>query len=184
MAPEEYSQSDLLEAIGIILIALQAAEKSVNFALIFVFQDGNALTLEKIERLKAEEKSRTLGRLLGQLKRRVELAPDFEEMLSQFLDDRNVFIHRIDDTPGFDLTTSNGRKAAAIFLSRLYAETKSVLHIFFTFIRAWQEQLRGTKFEVPEILATEWPFLEEIEKLLPVVETYVGPKKESTSSLR
>jgi hypothetical protein len=105
-------------------------------------------------------------------------------MLSQFLDNRNVFVHRIDDVPGFDLTTSDGRKAAAIFISRLYAETKSVLHIFFAFLRAWQEQLRGTKFEVPEILATKWSFLEEIENLLAFVDLYVGPKKESTSSFR
>ena len=161
---------------GVILIAVQSAEETINFALTFVFQGEERLTLEKLERIEAAERSGTLGRLLKQLRERVELSPEFDVLLTQFLSDRNTFIHRILEVPGFDLSTREGRNAATAFLSRFFSETKEVLHVFWAFIRAWQEQLHEKGYGVPGIFDQPWPFTEDVERILPLVETLVRAK--------
>jgi hypothetical protein len=125
----EYTAREILESIGVILIAVQGAEKTIDLALTFVFQGEERLTLQKLERLKAAERSRTLGRLLQQLRERVELSPEFDVLLTQFLSDRNTFIYRILEVPGFDLSTREGINAATAFLSRFFSETQRVLSI-------------------------------------------------------
>ena len=63
-----------------------------------------------------ERDRETLGRLLNEFRKLVSLPRDFEEALSDLLESRNVFIHRLMIEDWVDLTTPKGRKVLRQFL--------------------------------------------------------------------
>src|SRR6266478_866662 len=71
-----HEEKKLLEAIGLALLSIQAAEKMITFCLTFVIQKNSPLTLESLERQESEERKKTLGYFLGQLRERAGVNPD------------------------------------------------------------------------------------------------------------
>ena len=83
----------------------------------FALPEGGALTLQKLE--SQQDRKRTLGQFLTALKKLVELDEGFDAMLDEFLEKRNLLIHRIDEIPGWSLNTGPRLIASRRFLDRL-----------------------------------------------------------------
>ena len=134
-------QEKILISMGITLLLLQTTEKAINFCMTFVFQKESPLTLEKLEKQEIEEQKKTLGYFLAELRKRADLDPKFDQMLRDFLDRRNIFIHQLSEVRGLDFSTPEGRQIAEQFIGKLAGLTQSVFYIFVGFIRAWQRKL-------------------------------------------
>jgi hypothetical protein len=119
---------------------MQITERVVDLVLIFVFQGKQKMTLQALEHLEQQRRARTLGRLFGQMRGRFDLHPALLALLDNFIEHRNQLIHRIRDIPGWDLETTDGRKAAIGFLSQLQAEDLKVMQVFLGFVVAWENQ--------------------------------------------
>jgi hypothetical protein len=139
-------QQTILTSMGATLILLQATEKIIDLCMTFVFQKASLLTLEGLERQQKEERKKTIGYFLAELRKRADLDDKFDQMLRDFLDHRNTFIHRLDDVQGWDIDTPDGRQVAAQFISKLASLNGRVLFTFCGFLRAWQKQ---TGMDVP-----------------------------------
>jgi hypothetical protein len=92
-----------------------------------------------------------------ELRKRSDLDANFDELLVQFLDDRNMFVHDIDGVPDFDIRSEAGIKAAHQFLKRLINGAEEILKIFTALTYAWTQE---AKFDVP--FPADQPIFEEI----------------------
>src|SRR5688572_23931725 len=133
MAPDK-EEMEILTMIGGTLILLQSAERTISRCMLFVFQKGEGLTLEDLEKEEKQARKKTLGQFIFELRKRVELEPDFDEMLERFVEDRNQFVHRIETVPGWDLESSEGRQAAHMFISRVFNFSTKMLFLFSGFL--------------------------------------------------
>ena len=131
---------DIYSLIGFALTYIQSVEKSVSFVTTYVLQDGDPLTLEKLNSLEAKERKKALGYFIGKVKERASLAPPLENLLADFLQNRNDFIHNHDRIPGWDLNTEEGRDVAKRFTVDLWRQAHKINEIFATLVTRWQEQ--------------------------------------------
>ena len=158
---------------GMTLMFLQTTEKAINFCMTFVFQRESPLTLEKLEKQEMEEQKKTLGYFLAELRKRADLDPKFEQMLRDFLDHRNIFIHKLSDVQGWDLSTPDGRQVAEQFIGKLVGLTQKVFYIFVGFIRAWQKKV---DLDTPIPPGSE-EFLAEVDRVYaPLIDDLVFKK--------
>jgi hypothetical protein len=130
----------ILTLIGLLILVMQTTETMVDLVLTFVFQGREKLTLEVLERLEREKRARTLGRLVKQMRDRVDINPVLEDLLDSFVEHRNQLTHRLDDVPGWDLETPEGREVACKFLLNLQDENQKIMEIFLGFLIAWESQ--------------------------------------------
>jgi hypothetical protein len=82
--------------------------------------------------IEAEEESarkKTLGQLLHELRRRTEIAADFDETLSSFLEHRNEFVHGLLMRSEYDSSDPDGRERLRAFMGRLMGEAWSVIQV-------------------------------------------------------
>jgi hypothetical protein len=121
---------EILAAIGVLIVVMQITEKLVDGVITYVLQGKERLTFEVLSRLQREQQSRTLGRLVKQMRERVDLHPGLDKLLTDFVLHRNQLTHRLDDVQGWDLVAKEGRKVASRFLSQLRSENQKVLEIF------------------------------------------------------
>lgn len=91
--------------IGIQLLLVQDFEWLLERSLKLVFAERADLTAEKV--YKADK--RTLGMLVKELREKAMIDSDANILLSQLLEDRNLFVHRLRHEPWFDTATTAGR---------------------------------------------------------------------------
>ena len=139
-------KQDILIAIGTILLLIQGAEKAIRHCMTFVFQKDSPLTIEKLEAQEKEEREKTLGYFISQLRHRAAIHPSFDVLLKTFLEDRNRFIHALSEINGFDIDSPEGRDVANKFLSRLAFEAEKVTKYFVGFILTWSRNV-GISYE-------------------------------------
>ena len=101
---------------------------------------GGATINEKLEKRTREERKKTLGYFLNELRKRADLDENFDALLEEFLDERNILVHSVDDVPGWSLQTTEGRKIASAFVDGFIEKTVEILKVFMGLIRSWQEQ--------------------------------------------
>jgi len=77
-------QQDLLARIGAAVVLARTAEQLIRLVMTFVLQKDSPLTVEKIERQSRDERRKTLGYFLAQLRRRADLDPEFDALLDAF----------------------------------------------------------------------------------------------------
>jgi hypothetical protein len=58
------------------------------------------LTWEMLYNRKQKLRTKTVGYLLYELRAQVEIIPQFDDMLTKFLEMRNTFVHNVDEIPG------------------------------------------------------------------------------------
>lgn len=78
------------------------------------------------------ERKRTLGEFLKELKTWTNIEPKFKDSLYRFLKMRNIFVHNVDEVPGWNLDTQQGRKIANVFLRELCMLAAFVASVFLT----------------------------------------------------
>jgi len=154
MNPLDPDTKQIFTWIGALTVGMQTTERIVDLAMTFVFPAKEKLTLQMLERLERQQRSRTLGRLAGQLRERVNLHPELVQLLDNFVEHRNQLAHRVHDIPGWNLETAEGRKVAIDFLDQLQKEDLKVLQIFLGALIVWENQhkLGIVKDLPPEII--------------------------------
>lgn len=140
---------DIYSLIGAALVQIQFLESLMKFCTTYVIQNGESIDFEGITKLEKQEKKKTLGYFIGQVKSRAEVHPNLLELLESFLDNRNLLVHNVDSIPSWDLETVEGTKAAKIFVSNLIRQTHVLTKIFNTLVIAWQHQ-EGFEIELNE----------------------------------
>ena len=133
-------QKDLLMRIGFALILVQSAEQHIRFCMTYVLQKDSPLTLAKFEKQTKEERRKTLGYFMNELRKRADLDENFGALLEEFLEERNILVHSLDDIPGWSLQTTEGRKIASAFVNSFIGKAIEVLKVFMGLFRSWQEQ--------------------------------------------
>lgn len=145
MDPEK---ADVLMLIGAALLSMQGAERCLRFCLTWVFQKDGPITLEKLETQELAERKKTMGYFLRELRNRAQLDDRFELYLERFLEDRNTLAHALDEVPGWNLESKEGRDIARQFCDRCLVESFEVMKILTALTRAWMEQV-GLKTPYP-----------------------------------
>ncbi|MGQ0527428.1 MAG: hypothetical protein ACT4OY_05280 [Alphaproteobacteria bacterium] len=82
----------LEQSVGAALLWSQPIEEGLKAVLTYVFK--NPAQVDPADPYKWLSNKRTLGRLVDELKKKVRLPEEFEEVLRQFVDDRNILVHR------------------------------------------------------------------------------------------
>jgi hypothetical protein len=117
-------------------------------------------------------RTKTLGRLLYEMRRRLKIIPHFEDILAKYLEMRNTFVHNVDEVPGWSLNTDEGIAAAHSFLTDLLRLNETVQAVFLGLLSTWQDE-NSMHIEVPgmpehgkryfeHINATYKPLVDEI----------------------
>ncbi len=134
------NSEDIYSLIGFSLTYIQSVERSINFVTTYVLQDGDPLTLEKLNSIEERERKKALGYFIGKIKEKAQLAPPFEKLLADFLQNRNNFIHNHDKIPGWNLDTEAGVDIAKQFTVNLWRQAHKINEIFAALVSLWQEQ--------------------------------------------
>lgn len=151
-------EHDLLAMMGGCLLVTQLAEKSIRLCLTYVLQRPSS-TAESLLTQLEEERKKTLGYFLLELRKRVDVQAEFDTTLLLFLEMRNTLIHNVDEVPGWDREAPKGQKVAYEFLAKYLHLSEVVIGVFFSLARAWQRQA-DVKIET-EVDAN--PLLQELE---------------------
>jgi len=131
---------DVHSMMGMTLCYIQFVEKHIKFITTFILQNGEALDLDKLNSLNNKESKKALGYFIGLIKSRADVIPELEELMANFLQNRNDFIHNHDEIDGWDLDTEEGVKVAKSFMSKLLLQGQKLNHIFVALTCRWQEQ--------------------------------------------
>jgi len=133
MQETSIQEKDILEItsrIGNILIMIQKTEALLKASIIVSL--GSSDADNKLTKILNEDKL-TLGMLLQQMKLRAELPAEFSTTLAEFLNLRNLFIHKLFMHDWFDLKTSIGIIAIDKFLSELLSKGSVAIRVFVAF---------------------------------------------------
>ena len=131
---------DVYSLIGFVLTYIQTVEKNISFITTFVLQDGDELTIARLNSIEKNERKKALGYFIGKLKLRSDLNPLFEELLSDFLKNRNDFIHNQDKIEGWDLDSEKGVSNAKKFTVKLWRQANMINEILVALMLQWQKQ--------------------------------------------
>jgi hypothetical protein len=153
------NEHDIYSLIGFTLTYIQSVERNIKFCTTFVLQGDTELTWERLQHIDGLERKKALGYFLGKVKERAQLFPAFEELLNEFLQKRNDFVHNQDKIAGWNLSTAEGVLVARKFVVSLLRQAHIVNEIFAALVTKWQVQAKLDAPTTPELQA----YLEEIE---------------------
>lgn len=91
----EPHRDEFYRLVGGTLIRLQSLEDTIMDCCLILETVGISLSPDDFLSLDKKLRKQMLGRLVNSVKNKVELDPEFELRLSQFVDHRNRFIHRL-----------------------------------------------------------------------------------------
>jgi hypothetical protein len=126
-SPLDLARLELMSRMGLALITVQQVEHMLKPLTTYFFR-GQGFTAEMMLAEEVRDRKKTLGYFLKQLQRRLEIKPEFDGILTEFLDDRNLFIHHMKDVPNFTLDTEEGMQAGIDFIVRLTNRAQHVMH--------------------------------------------------------
>lgn len=159
-------QKEALQAMGVALLLLQTAEKVMRFAMTFVLPKNGPLTIDLLKEQEETERTKTLGYFFSELRKRANVHESFDDLLKEFLKNRNDFIHDLSRVPSWDFN-ENGSEARR-FVHTLIWQTEKVVKVFSSLIMVWQEQTGMSEASPPY---NEWfsdveksykPFIDEL----------------------
>ena len=111
---------ELYAEIGCRLLLLQHLESYIGVLVKIVFEDNS----EESKKALMKTDKRTMGQLIGALKKKTDIDSNFEGALQRVLDDRNLFVHRL--ASEFELETSLGQSRSIEFLSKSMGDLEAV----------------------------------------------------------
>ena len=164
-----------LARVGETLLMVQDVEASLRFVMTFVIQQGEEeMDLARYETQTRAERKKTIGYFLSQLRRRVDVEPTTDARLSAFLDMRNLFVHKLDEVPGWGLDDEASLAASNDFLTDLLA-TSFYIYLWLAGItKSWARQVgMTTKYDDEEIVRMI------DEHFVPLAEWSLAPKDSS-----
>ena len=135
-----HDEDGTLRRIGQVLLFIQGLERSIRFVMTFVLQKEGVLTVEKLEAQEANEREKTIGYFLTQLRYRADLDPSIDDRLRLFLNQRNTLVHHLMDIPGWSLETPEGLQVANEFITEVQTSAIWLRFFFAGLMKAWAEQ--------------------------------------------
>jgi hypothetical protein len=129
------ARHEVLALIGATLLMVQMAEKMIEVSSTYILQLDGPITMELLRRI--ENRKITIGQMLVKMRKKIQIHETFDERLSEFLECRNLLVHRIDEVHGWSLNDESGLAYARQFLARVFDLSRIVLRIFGGLARAW-----------------------------------------------
>jgi hypothetical protein len=117
-------KESLAMEVGKALILCQVVEKQLALCEHVIFRDPT-LSVEKW--LRDKERVTMIGPLIKRLKTRGILAQEFEKLLDDFREHRNVLVHDLIRLPNFEMRTDTGREVGAQWALQLSAEAYAII---------------------------------------------------------
>lgn len=168
-------QRDVCALIGLTLVELQGVEKLLRSCVGVVFQDADGNPLDDLRDPKRRRK--TLGYFLTVLRRKATIDPTFDEVLSNFLERRNQFVHDLLGNKLLRLTSADGRRHIRMFLDRLRSEMDIVGKVMMGALMVWVDPEKFQELSKVRIQFAEGSWLGEAEQIFaPHVKNLVQPK--------
>jgi hypothetical protein len=146
-------QKIVIETAGETLYKIQVAELSIQNCVICVFNKVESL-FDNLFSQEEKVRKKTLGQLIREIKIKPDIHPDFESILSFFLENRNIFIHKIFSDPNYGITSYDNCKKVQSFLLTLQEYASDVQILFFGWLIEWARQNKLEKY-FPENLKGE-----------------------------
>ena len=160
-----HTHQTILASVGFIVIGSQSAESLLKVLVTYVIQDGKPLTYDRIMKLDAAHRKRTLGFFIGEMQKRASFDPSIGDTLERFLESRNKLVHHFSDIPGHDLSTEADLAAVGAFLDQLARDLQTVLVFCAALLHAWSEQTGIAKGTI------ETHFPEDLQVVLEKIKT-------------
>ena len=104
----------ITDILGLAILDSQRLENQIAFMMLLVNEDFDFEDKdhdEKIDNYMLNLSKKTLGGLMTQIKRILEVSEDFNSILEEALDARNYLMHRLLNDQGENFLTRDGRKA-------------------------------------------------------------------------
>lgn len=157
--------SPVLIELGRALLVVQYFERYLAKCLKIVgFADGSKTSTSALFALDRA----TLGRLMAEFRKKLDLPEDFASSFSELLAARNTLIHTLQSEPWFDLSTQQGCVSTLLFIERIYALCQKCNSVLVAFLIAESERY-GVSRPVPSS-NTDARFLKTIdEDVLPKI---------------
>lgn len=133
------TQEHVLTVIGETLYMIQMAEDAIQNCCTYVFQDESDL-LEKLYSKEKQDRKRTLGQIVSVVRKQVEVHPQFDVMLTTFVDKRNFFVHTMFNDAEFGLQSDELCKRTEEFLLDLQDYAWNIQNIFLGCLMNWMRQ--------------------------------------------
>src|SRR5438105_6374912 len=135
-------QKHVLACVGLMILHMQVIGKLIHLCVSYVFPKTPLHEISVVALLETADamRNRTAGNLLIELRKRVGIDEEFENVLKKFLKMRNTIVHDVDQIPDWSLDSQDGIAGAHRFLSELLRLSEIVEGVFTGIIRAWQEE--------------------------------------------
>ena len=144
-------QTSVFQKIGETLYMIQLAEHAVQLCNYFIFNTSADYSLEQLEADTTANRKRTLGLLLAEVRKYSEVHPQFDDMLREFLEKRNFFIHHMFADSDFGLTTDRQLAQVDEYLRLLQDDAWNVQNVFLGCLRNWMKET-GVYEHLPKFL--------------------------------
>ena len=144
----------ITNVLGLAILDSQRLEYTIAFMMLLVNNNLNFTNREhdeKIDDYMLNLSKKTLGTLIGQLKKLINLSDGFSERLEEALDARNYLAHRFFNHQGENLLTVKGRKEAL----RLVKEKRELLYQCNFFLDPYVQVLMKLRGFTPEMFTEE-----------------------------
>jgi hypothetical protein len=125
--PEEVQESFLW--MGCCLSFVQSAEHSLGKSLSIVFHQERIITIRSLEAEEEIARNKTIGYLLHEIRKRVDIDNKFDATLKSFLAHRNTFIHGLHPESGYDTGSAEGRAKIRELVDALISESWAVIRV-------------------------------------------------------
>jgi hypothetical protein len=122
---------------GITLQGIQGVEQILGFCLRFVFPRDPSLNPSTLYVMDSATQKRTLGQVVAELRKRVEVQSDFDAMLREFVELRNRFVHRLFNERDFTLATDESCFRAVEVMRRLQLLTWDIQNVLMAYNLLW-----------------------------------------------
>jgi hypothetical protein len=150
---------------GITLQGVQGVEQILGFCLRLVFPTDPSLSLAALYTMDAGSRKRTLGQLVVELRKRVEVQSDFDAMLREFVELRNRFVHHLFNERDCTLATDESCTRAVEVMRRLQLLTWDIQNILMAYNLLWVQHSGIPEFDaVSERNISQSKHLEQVRE--------------------
>ena len=136
-------QERTLFNVGETLLHIQTLEFALSRCMTCVFPPEAEMGVDAIFTLNVQNQAKTLGQLLKALRDAVEIEPEFDSRMRDYLKKRNLFIHGLFLDERFDFNTEEGRERIEAFVDDIYDDVEYLRTVFTAVYAQWRKAIDG-----------------------------------------
>jgi len=134
---DEYDAVNTYALVGLAIHNAQNIESILKGSMALIFEDSQGQPLADLTDPKTQKQ--TLGIFIFMLKKKMDLNPQFEEILTTYLEHRNRLVHGLTDDQEFCFNNPTGRKNIRAFLILLQNEQDVIAKTLVGFLMLWAD---------------------------------------------